>query len=103
MVTSDAAGRQAVRRRHSTRHDQILEVLQDQTGHISADELFEAVRGRFPGSAARRCIGTLERMVDDGVARRVDFGEGGFATKRRTAGLVISIWCAAPAIGRPSS
>ncbi len=77
MTKPDAASAAAaVRRRHSTRHDQILEVLQTQTGHVSADELFDAVRIRFPGIGRATVYRTLQRMVNDSVARRVDFGEG---------------------------
>lgn len=63
-------------RRRSRRQDQILDVLQEHGGHISADELYDVVRRRYPGTGRATVYRALQRMVDAGLARRVDFGEG---------------------------
>src|SRR5216117_2776667 len=63
-------------RKHSTPRDQIQEVFLAHDGHISADELFTSVREQHPRVGRATVYRTLQRMVDEGVARKVDFGEG---------------------------
>ena len=64
------------RTRRSVRRDQILDVLAEQDGHVSADELSEQVRRRFPGTGRATVYRALQRLVESGAARKVDFGEG---------------------------
>jgi Fur family ferric uptake transcriptional regulator len=47
-----------------------------QEGHVSADDLFERVRREAAGIARATVYRTLQWMVDAGIARKVDFGEG---------------------------
>jgi Fur family ferric uptake transcriptional regulator len=49
-----------------------------QNGHISADQLVEAVRERDSRISRATIYRTLQWMVEAGIARRVDFGEGRF-------------------------
>jgi Fur family ferric uptake transcriptional regulator len=64
--------------RRSTKRDIIVNVFLRQEGHISADTLVDAVR-REDGRISRATIyRTLQWMVDAGMARRVDFGDGKF-------------------------
>jgi len=64
--------------RRSTKRDIIVNVFLRQEGHINADHLVDAVR-REDGRISRATIyRTLQWMVDAGIARRVDFGEGKF-------------------------
>jgi len=64
--------------RRSSKRDIIVNVFLRQEGHISADTLVDAVRledGRISRATIYR---TLQWMVDAGMARRVDFGDGKF-------------------------
>ena len=63
-------------RKRSTPRDQIQEVFLEQDGHISADELFAAVRGKYPRVGRATVYRALQLMVEAGTARKVDFGEG---------------------------
>jgi Fur family transcriptional regulator, ferric uptake regulator len=62
--------------KRSTKRDRILKVFLRQEGHVSADELFERVRREAAGIGRATVYRTLQWMVDAGVARKVDFGEG---------------------------
>jgi Fur family ferric uptake transcriptional regulator len=64
--------------RRSSKRDFIVTVFLRQEGHISADHLVDQVR-REDGRISRATIyRTLQWMVEAGIARRVDFGEGRF-------------------------
>jgi Fur family ferric uptake transcriptional regulator len=63
-------------RKRSTPREQIQQVFLAHDGHISADDLFTAVRQKHPSVGRATVYRALQRMVDDGVARKVDFGEG---------------------------
>ena len=60
----------------SLKRDRIVDVFLQQEGHVSADELFEAVRRHHPRIGRATVYRTLQRMVDAGLAHKVDFGEG---------------------------
>jgi Fur family ferric uptake transcriptional regulator len=62
--------------KRSTKRDRVLEVFLRQQGHVSADDLFELVRREAAGLGRATVYRTLQWMVDAGVARKVDFGEG---------------------------
>jgi len=62
--------------KRSTKRDRILNIFLRQQGHVSADELFERVRAQAPGIGRATVYRTLQWMVDAGIARKVDFGEG---------------------------
>ncbi|HEV3059540.1 MAG TPA: transcriptional repressor [Vicinamibacterales bacterium] len=62
--------------KHSTKRDRILQIFLRQEGHLSADDLVEAVRREAPGIGRATVYRTLQWMVEAGVARKVDFGEG---------------------------
>lgn len=64
--------------KRSSKRDRILEVFLRQQGHLSADDLFELVRGEDRGIGRATVYRTLQWMVDQGLAKRVDFGEGRF-------------------------
>jgi Fur family ferric uptake transcriptional regulator len=53
-------------------------VFLEQAGHIGADQLVDAVRARDPRISRATIYRTLLWMVEAGIARRVDFGEGRF-------------------------
>jgi Fur family transcriptional regulator, ferric uptake regulator len=60
----------------SLKRDRIVDVFFRQEGHVSADELFEAVRQQYPRIGRATVYRTLQRMVAAGLAHKVDFGEG---------------------------
>jgi len=62
--------------KRSTKRDRILAVFLRQEGHLSADELVERVRREDPKIGRATVYRTLQWMVDAGIARKVDFGEG---------------------------
>ena len=62
--------------KRSTKRDRILAVFLRQEGHLSADELVERVHREDAGIGRATVYRTLQWMVDAGIARKVDFGEG---------------------------
>ena len=60
----------------STKRELILGAFLEQEGHLSADDLFGLVRRKHPGIGRATVYRTLQWMVDQGLARKVDFGEG---------------------------
>lgn len=64
--------------RRSSKRDRIVNVFLQQDGHLSADDLVDVVR-REGGKISRATVyRTLQWMVEAGIARKVDFGEGRF-------------------------
>jgi Fur family ferric uptake transcriptional regulator len=64
--------------RRSSKRDLIVNVFLEQEGHLSADDLFDLVRKRDAHIGRATVYRTLQWMLDAGVARKVDFGEGRF-------------------------
>jgi Fur family ferric uptake transcriptional regulator len=64
--------------RRSSKRDFIVDVFLRQEGHLSADQLVELIRGEDERISRATIYRTLQWMVDAGIARRVDFGEGHF-------------------------
>jgi len=74
--------------KRSTKRDLIVNVFLRQEGHLTADDLFDLIRREElskadPAVASARMsratvYRTLQWMVDAGIARKVDFGEGRF-------------------------
>jgi Fur family ferric uptake transcriptional regulator len=62
--------------KRSTKREQIMGTFLKQEGHLSADDLFDLVRRQHPGVGRATVYRSLQWMVDRGVARKVDFGEG---------------------------
>ena len=62
--------------KRSGKRDRILDIFLRQKGHLSADDLFDAVRRDEPGIGRATVYRTLQWMVDADIARKVDFGEG---------------------------
>jgi Fur family ferric uptake transcriptional regulator len=64
--------------RRSGKRDFIVGVFLGQEGHLGADELVDLIRKQDAGISRATIYRTLQWMVDAGIARRVDFGEGHF-------------------------
>lgn len=62
--------------KRSDKRDRILNLFLRQEGHLSADDLFDLVRRVHPGIGRATVYRTLQSMVESGIARKVDFGEG---------------------------
>jgi Fur family ferric uptake transcriptional regulator len=62
--------------KRSTKRDRIHSIFLRQKGHLSADELCDLVRREDPGIGRATVYRTLQWMVNAGIARKVDFGEG---------------------------
>ncbi len=62
--------------KHSNKRDRILRIFLQQEGHLSADDLFDLVRREASGIGRATVYRTLQWMVEAGIARKVDFGEG---------------------------
>jgi Fur family ferric uptake transcriptional regulator len=64
--------------RRSGKRDCIVQVFLRQEGHLAADELVEIIRAEDKGISRATIYRTLQWMVEAGIARKVDFGEGRF-------------------------
>ena len=64
--------------KRSTKRDLIVGVFLRQDGHLSADDLFDLIRQEDQKISRATVYRTLQWMVDAGIARKVDFGEGRF-------------------------
>jgi Fur family ferric uptake transcriptional regulator len=64
--------------RRSTKRDFIVGVFLRQEGHLAAEDLVELIRREDARISRATVYRTLQWMVDAGIARRVDFGEGRF-------------------------
>src|SRR6266700_1556162 len=62
--------------KRSSKRDRVVDVFLRQEGHLSADDLVVRVHSEAPGIGRATVYRTLQWMVDAGVARKVDFGEG---------------------------
>ena len=62
--------------KRSTKRDRILGLFLAQQGHVSADELADLVRREDRGVGRATVYRTLQWMVEAGIARKVDFGDG---------------------------
>src|SRR5262245_39090402 len=64
--------------RRSNKRDFIVNIFVRQEGHLSADQLVDLIRAQDSRISRATIYRTLQWMVDAGIARRVDFGEGRF-------------------------
>jgi Fur family ferric uptake transcriptional regulator len=64
--------------RRSSKRDFIVDVFLRQEGHLSADDLVDLIRREDARISRATVYRTLQWMVEAGIARRVDFGEGRF-------------------------
>ena len=62
--------------KRSSKRDTILRIFLGQEGHLSADDLCDLVRREEPRIGRATVYRTLQWMVEAGIARKVDFGEG---------------------------
>jgi Fur family transcriptional regulator, ferric uptake regulator len=62
--------------KRSSKRDKVVEVFLREKGHISADDLFDRIRRESAGIGRATVYRTLQWMVEAGIARKVDFGEG---------------------------
>ena len=64
--------------KRSGKRDLIVNVFLRQEGHLSADDLVELIKREDHRISRATVYRTLQWMVDAGIARKVDFGEGRF-------------------------
>jgi Fur family ferric uptake transcriptional regulator len=64
--------------KRSSKRDFIVDVFLRQEGHLSADDLVDLIRREDHRISRATVYRTLQWMVDAGIARKVDFGEGRF-------------------------
>jgi len=64
--------------KRSSKREKIVNVFLRQEGHLSADDLVDVIRHEDHRISRATVYRTLQWMVDAGVARKVDFGEGRF-------------------------
>src|SRR5437867_8795549 len=62
--------------KRSSKRDRILSIFVRQEGHLTADDLAELVHREDPRIGRATVYRTLQWMVESGIARKVDFGEG---------------------------
>jgi Fur family ferric uptake transcriptional regulator len=54
----------------------VLDVFLDSSGHISAEELYHAVRSAEPSIGQATVYRTIKVLADAGIAREIHFGDG---------------------------
>ncbi len=64
--------------KRSGKRDLIVNVFLRQEGHLSADDLVDLIRREDHKISRATVYRTLQWMVEAGIARKVDFGEGRF-------------------------
>lgn len=64
--------------RRSNKRDLIVNVFLRQEGHLGADHLVDLIKREDHKISRATVYRTLQWMVDAGIARKVDFGEGRF-------------------------
>jgi len=64
--------------KRSSKREQIVNVFLRQEGHVSADDLVDLIRQDDHRVSRATVYRTLQWMVEAGIARKVDFGEGRF-------------------------
>jgi Fur family ferric uptake transcriptional regulator len=64
--------------KRSSKREQIVNVFLRQEGHVSADDLVDLIREDDHRVSRATVYRTLQWMVEAGIARKVDFGEGRF-------------------------
>ena len=64
--------------KRSSKRDVIVNVFLRQEGHFSADDLVDLIRREDHRISRATVYRTLQWMVEAGIARKVDFGEGRF-------------------------
>jgi Fur family transcriptional regulator, ferric uptake regulator len=64
--------------RRSSKRETIVSTFLQHDGHLSADELVRIIRSADARISRATIYRTLQWMVDAGIARKVDFGEGRF-------------------------
>jgi len=64
--------------KRSSKRDFIVNVFLRQEGHLSADDLVDLIRREDHKISRATIYRTLHWMVEAGIARKVDFGEGRF-------------------------
>jgi Fur family ferric uptake transcriptional regulator len=64
--------------KRSSKREEIVNVFLRQEGHLSADDLVDLIRREDHRISRATVYRTLQWMVDAGIARKVDFGEGRF-------------------------
>ena len=62
--------------KRSSKRDLIVNVFLRQEGHLSADDLVDLMRREDDKTSRATVYRTLQWMVDAGIARKVDFGDG---------------------------
>jgi Fur family ferric uptake transcriptional regulator len=64
--------------KRSSKRERILAVFLTHEGHLSADDLVDLIHREDARISRATVYRTLQWMVDAGIARKVDFGEGRF-------------------------
>ena len=64
--------------KRSSKRDLIVSVFLRQNGHLSADDLVDLMREEDQKISRATVYRALQWMVDAGIARKVDFGDGRF-------------------------
>ena len=64
--------------KRSSKRDLVVNVFLRQEGHLSADDLVDLMRREGHKSSRATVYRTLQWMVEAGIARKVDFGDGRF-------------------------
>ena len=54
----------------------ILEAIEGASGHISAEEIYQKIKGRYPGLNISTVYRTMELLKETGMVTETDMGDG---------------------------
>jgi Fur family transcriptional regulator, ferric uptake regulator len=77
-IVSDVSRLHPAGGKRSSKRERILAVFLKHEGHLSADDLVDLIHREDARISRATVYRTLQWMVDAGIARKVDFGEGRF-------------------------
>lgn len=57
---------------------EILRIISESSEHLSAEEVFEIVKKKYPKVVRATCYNNLNRLTDEGLIRRIVTENGGY-------------------------
>ena len=55
---------------------EILKIISESFEHLSADEVYEVLRKKYPGVVKATCYNNLNKLTDEGLIRRIVLENG---------------------------
>ena len=55
---------------------EILRIISESFEHLSADEVYELLKGKYPGVVKATCYNNLNKLIDEGLVRKIVMDNG---------------------------